>query len=411
MLRNLGSFAKKEYFVLFVVISVNIALLVYLCSNLSISYDEAKVYFGGSSFLRSHGFLHELTGLSVSVLGGILGLDFALRAPFLCAHIINIYLFYLLSRNILIGKTDSIISAIIFMYLPGVLASAVLVNSAVFIIMLSLGMVLCIQKERNKTLIILLALSIFISNAFGALYLALFLYGLYIKRHSYSVIAGVFLLIWLFVFNFDISGKPRGYLLDSMAVYAAVFSPLVFIYFIYSFYRIWVKERKDFLWFVSAVAFCASLIISVRTKAVLEAFLPFCVIFVPHMLRLFLVSLRVRLPQFRIKYKLLGSILAFSLAAQVLLGIFNAPLYLLFNNAQDHFIYDYDIAKELANRLKSLGVRQIFCSDKELRLRLRFYGIKSSFDARLSEQKCSLDAQKIIIKKLNKKIALFYLCK
>lgn len=403
-------FCLKENKIL-LLLALNIAILIYACANINISYDEAKVFFSHSSFLRKHGFLHELTGLSVSTFGEILGIDFALRIPFLCAHLINLYLFYLLSLKILINQNDSILSVAIFMFLPGVLASAVLVNNAVFIIMLSLGALLCVSNKHFKTLIFLLTLSIFISNAFITLYLALFFYALYSKNRAYSVLSGVFLLIWFIVFDFEISGKPRGYLLDTMAIYAAVFSPLIFIYFIYALYRIWVKEQKDFLWFISCLGFCLSLIISVRTKATLEAFLPFCVLFVPHMLKLFLNSLRVRLPQFRTKYKILGAILLFGLILQNFASIFNAPLYLLNQKAKNHFMYNYEIAKDLATKLKQNGVYSVYTSDEKLRLRLKFYGIESSFKARISTQQCSQNAQKISFEKLGKQIALFYLCK
>lgn len=404
------NFILKENKILFLLI-LNIAILIYACANINISYDEAQIYFSHSSFLRKQGFLHELTGLSMSAFGDILGLDFAIRMPFVCAHLINLYLFYLLSRKILISHDDSILSVMIFMFLPGVLASAVLVNNAVFIIMLSLGALLCFSYSRFKTLIFLLALSIFISNAFITLYLALFFYALYTKNRAYGVLGAIFILAWLFVFDFEISGKPRGYLLDTMAIYAAVFSPFIFIYFIYALYRIWVKESKDFLWFISCVAFCLSLIISVRAKAPLEAFLPFCVIFLPQMLRLFLNSMRVRLPAFRTKYKILGAFLLFSLILQNLASIFNAPLYLLNQNAKNHFMYNYDIAKELATKLKQNDVYSVYTSDEKLRVRLKFYGIDSSFKARLSTQQCAKNASKISIEKLGKQIALFYLCK
>ena len=77
----------------------------------------------------------------------------------------------------------------------------------------------------------LLVASIFVSQAFLALYVALFFYGLYSKNRAISVLGGIFAIVWLFIFDFDFSGKPKGYLIDTMAVFGAAFSPFVFIYF------------------------------------------------------------------------------------------------------------------------------------------------------------------------------------
>jgi hypothetical protein len=45
------------------------------------------------------------------------------------------------------------------------------------------------------------------------------------------------------MYSFDTGGKPKGYFLDALGVYAAIFSPLLFLYFIYSMYRILIKEE------------------------------------------------------------------------------------------------------------------------------------------------------------------------
>lgn len=398
---------NNEYFILFLAILLNFALLIFSTSKLSIGYNEALIFFGESSFLKEAGFLHEIVKNSYNILADFVGKDFAIRMPFLLAHLINIFLIYKVSKNILKKRYQRLIAACIYMYLPGVLASAIIINQAVFIILISLIILLLTQNKHYKSLFILLLASIFVSQAFICLYLALFFYGLYKKSAVYSVFGAVFCLAWIIIFDFDISGKPKGYLIDTMAVFGAAFSPFIFIYFIYSFYRIWLKESKDFLWFIATCSFIFALLFSLRARPALEMFLPFCVIFVPHMTRLFFASYSVRLPAFRLKYKLLGALLAFSLAIIASASIFSDFLYAFLNEPKRHFAYPYAVAKELASELKKRGINEIQ-GDYSTMKRLEFYDVKYGGFLFLSQNPCG---ERIEIKKFNKAIATFYICK
>ena len=402
--------AKSEYFTLFIAWAINIILLGYLCATLSISAGEARIFYGQSSFLKEFGFLHELINGSFIAFSGVFGSDLALRLPFLLAHSANVFFIYKISKQILPTRSLRLICACVFMYLPGVMASAVSVNSAVFIVLVALIAVFLVQNSHFKSLFVLLVASIFVSQAFLALYVALFFYGLYSKNRAISVLGGIFAIVWLFIFDFDFSGKPKGYLIDTMAVFGAVFSPFVFIYFIYSIYHIWVKESKDFLWFISTGAFCICLVFSVRSKPPLELFLPFCVIFVPHMVRLFFSAYSVRLPRHRLKYKLLGVLLISSLALNSTASIFSDFLYAFLKKPSAHFAFKNAVAKELAAELKSRGIKAIK-SPADMRERLLFYGIdsKNSHES-LSKSPCK-NGSKIDIKKQNISIASYYICK
>ncbi|HEC1793345.1 TPA: hypothetical protein R1734_001702, partial [Campylobacter lari] len=55
--------------------------------------------------------------------------------------------------------------------------------------------------------------------------------------------------------------------------------------------------------------------------------------------------------------------------------IFNQSFYYLLKDPKKHFAYDYHIAKELSLKLKQRNFTHIFTKDKELALRLKFYGI------------------------------------
>lgn len=393
---------KNELFLLIGLISLDLALLVYAISNLSISYYEAQIYFNDSSFI------HFVTQISTKIFGVN---DFALRMPFVVVHIANIFLLYQVSKPILTQKFDRFIAVLIYMFLPGVLASALLVNNAGFIVLISLLGVSFVQNDMKKSLVIILIASIFISKSFLIFYIALMFYGFY-SKNKFNLICGIlFIVLGLIFFDFNLSGKPKGYAIDTFGVFAAVFSPLIFVYFVYTIYRIWVKEEKDFLWFLSNCAFCISLILSIRQKLDLELFLPYLVIFIPHMVRLFLSSYRIRLPQFRKKYIFFACLLLLSLGINSAASIFYNIFYLFLDNPKKHFVYKFDIAKDLANEIKNLGINAV-SSDPKMALRLKFYGINSPSKYYFADD-ClkNTEIKNLQITKFSKKIAEFKICK
>jgi putative membrane protein len=168
-----------------------------------------------------------------------------------------------------------------------------------------------------------------------------------------------------------------------VSIFAAAFSPFVFVYFVYAMYRIWIKEAKNLLWFVCITAFLFCLFLSIRQRLELENYLPFCVISVPILVRVFFSSYRVRLPMFRRGYKILASFVATSLLAGFLFVLFNEMLYGALKDPTRHFVYRYHVAKELAKELKNKGIENIVVEDNKLALRLKFYGIDTQPDANL----------------------------
>ena len=176
-------------------------------------------------------------------------------------------------------------------------------------------------------------------------------------------------------------------------------------------YRIWIKEAKNLLWFVCITAFLFCLFLSIRQRLELENYLPFCIISVPILVRVFFSSYRVRLPMFRRGYKILASFAVASLLAGFLFVLFNETLYGVLKDPTKHFVYRYHVAKELAKELKDRGIEKIFTDDKKLALRLKFYGINTSEDAdlRLLNLSLSDNYDNIAVSKFGKKIARFKL--
>jgi hypothetical protein len=213
------------------------------------------------------------------------------------------------------------------------------------------------------------------------------------------------------LYGFDTGGKPRGFLVDTFAIYASIFSPLLFIYFFYTIYREGVKGNRHIVWYISATSLAFSLLFSFRQRIYIEDYAPFVVIFLPYMVKNFLQSYRVRLPQFRRKHRYVASITLFILLLNATLTIFNKPLYLFLENPKKHFAYNYNIAKELAAKLKKNNINEIESDQQELLLRLKFYGIREGNRYFVSTNKKYYYDKKISIKYLDKTVATAYIIK
>lgn len=401
-MRNFNQIYKNEDFLFVFIFIINAIFLLYAISNLSISYYEAKIFYNDTNLVNF------IINLSCKIFGQN---DYALRLPFLMISLANSILLYKLSKRLLKRKIDRLFCVVLYMFLPGVMTSAILVNMAGISIFFTLLFLYLFELKKTNFAIFILIISVFIDKSFNILYLGVFFYGLY-KNEKKLFIPSFLLFILTFIFyDFNISGKPKSYFLDTIGVYAAVFSPLLFLFFIYCVYRIWVKEEKNILWFIVITSFCTSLILSLRQKVELEEFLPYCVIGVPLIIRVFFNSYRVRLPKFRKKYNILAFFLGFSLALSSLFLVFNQFQYFLFfkNNPQKHFIYKYDIAKELAKELKKLDLTKIVVFDDELALRLKFYGIEIGSSLILSSEAITNPKHIIKIKSMGVLKAEFYI--
>jgi len=366
----------SEARVLGVLFGVHALFLLYGIGQLSISYHEAAVFFEGK------GVLHYFVRASCALFGQN---DWALRLPFVVIHFISAFLLYKIAKPLLKRKMDRLFSVLIYLMLPGVSAAALLVNEASLTILLTLLFVWLHQNGYRTVSLVVLCLSLAVDNSFAIFYLALFFYGIAAKDRLLFILAlGLFGLSMSF-YGFDTGGKPRGYFLDTFGVYAAAFSPLFFLYYMYAIYRIAIKEKKEILWYITFVAFAFSFLLSLRQQLMLEDFLPFAVIAVPLVVGVFFNSFRVRLPRHRRWHASLAMIVLFSLSINFVMTIFNKPIYHLVRDADKHFVYNYHVAKEVAAWLHKETVYAVKAPDAKLQLRLRFYGIDKSEEYFLQE--------------------------
>ena len=333
--------------------------------SLSISYKEAlNVYV-------NHSVLSTVANSFIYIFGQN---DLALRAPFILFYTLSAILMYQITDSYSKYETDRLLSIIIFMLLPGVLGASLLVNSSIIVIFCTL-LYLYYYKKYDKHSYILLLLLLLIDNSFAILYLAIFFHSFKINDSKIRYFSLGLFIISLMIFGFTADGKPKGYLVDTFGIYATIFSPALFLYFLYSIYRAGIKKEYSLNWYISVVALILSFAFSFRQKVFIEDFAPYVVISLPLTIKTFLHSYRIRLKEYRKFYSFIGIVTVSLLCINVVFTFFNKPLYMYLSNPAKHFAYEYHFTKELARKLKKTGINEIDSNDKELILKLKFYNI------------------------------------
>ncbi|AJC87410.1 membrane protein [Campylobacter insulaenigrae] len=354
----------KRYLLAFLLL--DFCALLYGISTLSISYNEAKIFF------YDHSLIAMISRLGTTIFGQN---DYGLRIPFVLLHSFSCILLYLLALKCTKTSFDALMSVVLFILLPGSVASALLINESSIVIFLTLLILVLFEYKKNILFYVFLVFSLVIDGKFAILYLAFFFYGIH-KRDKILIFSALVLFaIAMSIYGFDASGKPQGYFLDTIGIFAACFSPLIFLYFFYVIYKILLQKEKPLLWFVIATTFIFCLLFSLRQRLFLEDFLPFCVVCTPLLLRYLMSSYRSRLPQLRIKHNIFIECSLIFLVLFYLGLIFNHSFYYILKSPQKHFAYNYHIAKELAKVLKENNILEVQAK-KDLALRLKFYGIQ-----------------------------------
>ena len=353
------------YFYTFLLFLVCI-LLLKADISLSISYKEALNVFVNNSILSM------ITKISIYIFGQN---DIGLRLPFIVFYAFSVLLMYKLTENYFRYEKDRFIAICIFMILPGVLSASLLVNSAIIVTFFTLVYLYYYDKYK-KHCYFLLVLFLFIDNSYAILYLALFFYSFKDQDKKLMYFSMIFFILSMYIYGFSTDGRPRGFLVDTFAVYATVFSPLLFLYFVYSIYRAGIKDERTLAWYISFTALILSIVFSFRQRIYIEDFAPYVVISLPFMLKIFFHSYRVRLKEFRGNYNIVAVLIIIMLALNVILTFVNKPLYNVLPDPTKHFVYQYHFIKELSAELKKRNINEITTLDEELALRLKFYNIR-----------------------------------
>jgi len=400
LLERVREFASRHIaFSVFLICLIDFVFLLYAANSLSISYNEAEIFF------QKHSLLGYILKLSAHFFGQN---DLAVRGVMIFFHIASVVLMYKVSKFYIKLEFDRIVAVLLFVLLPGTLASALIINNAGICITLALLCIYLFHIKKKILFCLFFCLAFFIDGDFLIFYAGFFIFALYKRKPPLAWLSAILFLLTLYFFGFETNGRPSGHFIDTFGIFAAVFSPFVFIFFVYTIYRIWVKEKKDLLWFIAICSFCFCMIVSVRQRLELEQFLPFCVIATPLMVRVFFNSYRVRLPKFRKGHKICTSLVMLFLIFNWSAIIFNQIFYLFLSDPTKHLTYKFDVAKELADKLKEAGVQDIATEDTRLALRLKFYGIKTKSYSKNLLASADLDEKsKFSIEKMGKVVANF----
>lgn len=393
--------SKIQNYLFYFILSVILVILFFTADTLSISYKEAL------NVLDNKSILTYITYLPLNIFGFN---DFALRLPFIMFYALSSILMYKITKNYFTYEYDRLINIVIFMALPGVISASLLVNTAIIVIFCTL-LYLYLYQKYEKHNYILLILFLFIDNSFAILFLALFFYSLSRKENKLLIISLILFTLSMYIYGFNTEGKPQSHFIDTFGIYASIFSPLLFLYFFYAMYRIGVRGERTIYWYISITALIFSLLFAFRQRIYIEDYAPYVIITIPLMTKLYLHTLRVRLPMFRSFYKNVAYTTLFILFINVFLTLFNKPIYLLLENPKKHFAYNYHIAKDIAKILKDNDINNVYVSSYSLSKRLKFYGINEGSDYYISLKKINKYTEKFDIKYHDKVINTLYIQK
>jgi len=345
-------------------VGINLLILILQIDVLSISYHEAEMLYGSPSLL------HIYVSSFLNLFGWN---DYALRISMIVLHFLSVLLLYRISEHYLPRTDDRNWVLLIYMLLPGVTSAALVADIAgLKILILFIFFYLFIYYRRFAYLF--LPFFILLDWTVIFFYFLIGLYGILNRQKWVAGIGSVLFIASLFVYNVQIGGTPKGHFIEILALYAAVFSPLVFLYIFYVLYRRLMSDDKELLWFLAFGMFIITMLLSFRQKVNIQEFAPYIMVAIPLIAQTFFHTYRIRLRIFRGRYQLLFYIAFSILIINSISVFFNHWLYRYMDEPDKHFAYPMHVAKELAHYLDD---KKITClqSDEEMQLRLRFYGI------------------------------------
>ncbi len=352
-------------YIFFLILGVDACILFFQTYNVSISSDEASLLYGDFSFLQF------LVQKSLNIFGQN---DFGLRFVMILFHLMSVLLMYDISKRYIDQERDRLWLVLVFILLPGVVSSAIVVNSAGMVIFGLLLFIYLEQKFPQPFITILLLLYSIIDIGFAYLFLGLFIYYIFEKRFLLALYSFSLYGLTSYLYGFDASGSPIGHFLDTIGIYSAVFSPIIFIYICYVLHRRYMTSKIDLVWYLSTTGLILSLALSFRQRIAIEHFAPYLIIALPLVAQSFISSYKVRLKMFRKGYRLIFVTSFVILVFNSIIVSFNKELYNVIDEPKNHFAYNMHIAKELSNELKIKGVNCIV-TDEKMQKRLKFYDI------------------------------------
>jgi len=353
---------KKHHFYLALLLYSAISL--FLAISTPISPHEAKQYYADN-------IVSWLMHIGEMIYPGFLGL----RLFSLLSAALSVSLFYILSKRHFKNRSDAYFATTIFMFLPGILTATAMANIGILVLPLVLLFVLLYEEGNRWALPFIMLALFFLHEASILFFLALLLYAIVRQEKILGIFAATFIIASLYLSKgIAIGGRPSGHFIEIFGLYAAVFSPLLFLYFFYTMYRKLLREEGSLMWYISFTALAVSLLLSLRQKVYITDFAPYVMIATIEMVELFMQSLRVRLPQFQTNYRRGFYFVILVLILSILPVIFNRTFYLMTKDRTKQFAGRIYHPYFLAEELKSKGIECYDAKEKERR-QLRYYGI------------------------------------
>lgn len=354
----------KAHIVFVCILLAYIASLLFNINEISVHHKEAfGLFYSDEVLFKVARFAHTNFG----------GDDFALRAPFLCLHSINVVLFYVICLGYFKKPYDSVLCALTFMLLPGLMFNSILISKSNLVIFIALLCVLW-QVRFKKNAYFLPAISIFIDQSFSILFLGLFFYAMKNKNTSYMFFALMCFGVNMNIFELGIGGRPQNHFVETLGNLVFLFSPLLLLYSLYALIDS-LRRGSDLMGIISLVAIVFVLILSIRQSVDLQTFLPLGAFCIPVAIKKMLSDIRVRLRFFRRPYITRLVIVLFFTFAQSAILYGNKFLYLF--PVKTHFAHPYYYGKEIAEKLRRKGIDSIQADEYRIGMQLRFYGISN----------------------------------
>jgi hypothetical protein len=342
-----------------------------LAITLPIGTHEAVVFY------TDEGILKQLTHFTGSWFGN--GLDF--RLPFVFLGLVNIPLFFYMSKQYFEKIEDSFLATTIFALLPGIITSAILVNIAVLVITLVMAFLILYAKKLVWLQAGVAILLLYLHDASIIFFISIAIYSAFKRdRLLFAISATLIAISFLYFNDLTVGGHPSGKFLELFALYAALFSPLVFIYFFYALYRIWTREGKDILWYIAFSSFTLSILLSLRQQVIMTDFAPYVIVAVVLMILTYKRTVDVRLPLFQKNYKLGFRIVIASLVFSALIILFQKPLFLLYDDKTKHFTYPFYEPYWQVMELREIGQNCYTAKNKKIQFQLKYHGIEACTD-------------------------------
>lgn len=342
--------------------SLSILSLVFMIGEISLSDKEAR------NFFDSQRLFFEFIRWVANTFGQT---DYIVKTPILILHFLNLMLLYGICRHTLKHKRDSIIAILIYILLPAVNFSSLLLVESNWIIFITL-FIGYITARYNKPPLFLLLFFSFFSPGTLIITLGIALYMLRNKKIKTFLFCSVCIIVNYILYDLDIGGKPQGYILETLGQMAMLYSPLLFVYYVYTIY--WgIVQKNNILAYIAGTSIVFCILLSLRQNINFYILIPQSLVGIPILTLCFLNDLRSHLPDFRAKHYMFSSIILLFLLLETLLFFGNKITY--FFSQKPNFASSYYFNKEIAKQIKDFNISSIYTQQESLRAPLRFYGI------------------------------------